>query len=145
MPLSSEDIVKNEKSIIGSTRNIELSGTVLLVEDQDIVRKVAMAFLERLGFDVMPAMGGNEAEALFRSNHENICLVLTDLSMPGMNGWGTLSALRAIQPDIPVILSSGYDETHALTGNHVDQPQAFLRKPYQLKSLKEALEKALKD
>jgi len=145
MPLSKEEILRDKETIMESPRKIDFSGTVLLVEDQEIVRNVAMALLERLGFNVMIAKGGDEAQALFRSNHENIRLVLTDMSMPGMNGWETLSALRVIQPDIPVILSSGYDETHAMAGNHVEQPQAFLRKPYQLESLKEALEKALKD
>jgi two-component system, cell cycle sensor histidine kinase and response regulator CckA len=64
--------------------------------------------------------------------------------MPGMNGWETLVAIRAIWPGIPVILSSGYDEAHVIQGKHQERPQTFLPKPYGLKDLQVAIEKALK-
>ncbi|MGM0426134.1 MAG: response regulator [Thermodesulfobacteriota bacterium] len=63
--------------------------------------------------------------------------------MPRMNGWETLKALRKIRPDIRVILSSGYDEARAMAGDHAHKPQVFLSKPYQMASLKAAVEKAL--
>jgi CheY-like chemotaxis protein len=60
-----------------------------------------------------------------------------------MNGWELLKAIRAIQPDIPVILASGYDEELIMTHNDTEQPQAFLHKPYQMKTLKEKLDQVL--
>jgi CheY-like chemotaxis protein len=59
--------------------------------------------------------------------------------MLGMNGWETLAALRALRPDIPVILSSGYDEAMAMEGKHAELPQAFLHKPYSMAELRAAL------
>jgi CheY-like chemotaxis protein len=63
--------------------------------------------------------------------------------MPRMNGWETLTALRKLQPDIPVILTSGYDKTHVMEGDHPELPQAFLAKPYNLKALHAAISQAL--
>lgn len=63
--------------------------------------------------------------------------------MPRMNGWETLTALRQIRPNIPVILTSGYDEAQAIAGDHPELPQVFLHKPYKVATLKEALLKAM--
>jgi DNA-binding NtrC family response regulator len=60
-----------------------------------------------------------------------------------MNGWDALTAFRRINPRIPVILSSGYDESHAMAGEHAELPQAFLSKPYDLKSLKDVIDNVL--
>ncbi len=67
----------------------------------------------------------------------------TDLAMPRMNGWETLTALRNISPEIPVILSSGYDEAQVMAEKHPDRPDAFLGKPYQLKELREMIDRVL--
>ena len=76
---------------------------------------------------------------MFREQKDEFCFVLLDLSMPGMNGWQTLTAIRAIQPKIPVILASGFDEAQVMQEKHPDLPQAFLHKPYQLAELKAAI------
>jgi PAS domain S-box-containing protein len=117
--------------------------TVLLVEDEEIVRKVARAMLERLGYDVLEAADGEEAVKIFKKQRDRIHLVLSDLTMPHLDGWQVLAALRRIQPGIPVVLASGYDQAHAMAGNHPEQPQVFLHKPYGMKTLEEALQKAL--
>ena len=118
-------------------------GTVLLVEDQAMVRKMGRQMLERLGFDVLEATNGNEAVALFSQDPERIQCVLTDLTMPGLDGWETIAALRRIQPEIKVILASGYDQTQAMSKIHVEQPQVFLHKPFRLHELKAALSSIL--
>jgi two-component system, cell cycle sensor histidine kinase and response regulator CckA len=71
--------------------------------------------------------------------------VLTDLTMPRMNGWETLAALRKLSPGIPVILSSGYDEAKAMEGKHAELPQVFLHKPYRMAELKAALGAAMEE
>ena len=124
-------------------REIEGGGTVLLVEDEQSVRHVAKAMLVCLGFDVIEAKDGMEAVELFRKHKESIRCVLSDLSMPHMDGWETLAALRRLAPGIPVVLSSGYDQVQVMSGDHAEQPQAFLAKPYELTGLKDALAKAL--
>ena len=66
-----------------------------------------------------------------------------DLTMPRMNGWETLNALRELAPALPVILASGYDKAHVMAGDHPELPQAFLSKPYQLQGLRDAIGRAL--
>ena len=58
--------------------------------------------------------------------------------MPRLNGWETLTALRRLSPDLPVILSSGYDKGQVMAGDHPELPQVFLCKPYKLKDLGDA-------
>jgi CheY-like chemotaxis protein len=60
-----------------------------------------------------------------------------------MDGWAALTALRQIAPDIPVILSSGYDEAQVMAGHHPDRPQAFLRKPYQMNKADQVIRQVL--
>ncbi len=82
---------------------------------------------------------------IFQQHQHEIFFVLSDLTMPRMDGWETLAALRKLSPDIPVVLSSGYDEAQVMAGDHTEQPDAFLGKPYQLKGLRETINRVLAD
>jgi len=104
---------------------------------------MAAAMLKRLGFAVMKAKDGIEAVELFRQHRDEIRLVVSDLTMPRMNGWETLTALRKLAPDLPVILASGYDKAHIMAGEHPELPQIFLGKPYKLGELSDAIGRAL--
>lgn len=119
-------------------------GTVLLVEDQETLRQLATTMIEMIEFKVIAAASGADAIALYRTHKENIDCVLCDLSMPDMDGWETLAALRAINPRIRSILSSGYDEAQIMEEMHEVRPDAFLHKPYTLDDLKNALLMALR-
>jgi CheY-like chemotaxis protein len=118
-------------------------GTILLVDDEPQVLQVASHMLRRLGFEVVEATDGQEAIERFREDPEGIVCVLLDLTMPRMGGEEAFRELHSIRADVPVILSSGYDEqeiTQLLTGrNH----SGFIQKPYTTARLKEALQAAL--
>ena len=116
------------------------AGTVLVAEAEKEVRRLIAAFLKEQGCHVLEAADGIEAEAVFRSHQNEIQCVLTDLTMPGKNGWETIEALRRISPKIYIILSSGYDEAHVMAGQHTEKPQVFLRKPYNLQDLLNAIQ-----
>jgi two-component system, cell cycle sensor histidine kinase and response regulator CckA len=122
---------------------IESGGTVLLIEDEEQVRNMANIMLTRLGYTVLEAKDGVEALEMFQQHQDEILCVLSDLTMPRMNGWETLTALRKLSPDVPVILSSGYDEAQVMAGKHSERPNAFLGKPYQLKGLRETINRVL--
>ena len=119
--------------------------TVLLIEDEPIVRKVTQALLNQLGYDVLVAEDGVEGVDLFREHKDRIRLVLSDLDLPRLDGWGVLSAVRRIEPGIPVILASGYNEIVGTPGSDVAQMPPILHKPYELASLRWALETTLTD
>jgi CheY-like chemotaxis protein len=122
---------------------LEGGGMVLLVEDEEPVRKMTRVMLTRLCYTVLEASDGVEAVELFQQRQNEIRCVLCDLTMPRMGGWETLAALRKISPDIPIILSSGYDKDQVMAGEHAEWPQAFLGKPYKLSDLRETIQKTI--
>jgi two-component system cell cycle sensor histidine kinase/response regulator CckA len=115
-------------------------GTLLIVEDEPPVRRAAVLALEGLGYRVLAAENGEEAVHLYREHHRELDAVLLDIVMPGMGGRQTYSALRAIDDQIPVIVTSGLalgDEARATMelGAH-----AFTPKPYDVHALCETIE-----
>ena len=92
------------------------SGTVRVVADEPAVRETVRIALDRFGYTVHTAKDGVEAWAVFRQHRDEVHCVLCDLTMPRMNGWKTLAALRKLSPGIPVSLSSGYSEAQVMEG-----------------------------
>ncbi|MCA1787832.1 MAG: response regulator, partial [Desulfobacteraceae bacterium] len=139
LPVTTEiNSVKHEK-MATPKENVGNSGTVLLIEDEASVRYMVKAMLTRLGYAVIEAQDGVEALRLFQEHQNEIACVLSDLTMPRMNGWETLTELRRMGADVPVILASGYDKESVMTGDHPELPQAFLNKPYSMGALKDVL------
>ena len=116
---------------------------MLLVEDDLTVQRLAARMLVKMGFAVIQAGDGVEAVELFAKRKGEIGWVLCDLTMPRMNGWETLAALRNLDPGIPVVLASGYDYLEVISGDHPEWPQAFLSKPYGLQQLKNVIGQVL--
>ncbi len=141
-PVSGEKVLRQPEKV-AKVLKFEEGGTVLLVEDEETLRNVAKDMLNRLGFAVLVAKDGVAALELFRQHQDEIKFVLSDLTMPRMNGWETLKALRKIQPGITVIIASGYDIAQVMSGDHPELPQAFLGKPYGLKGLRDAISQAM--
>jgi PAS domain S-box-containing protein len=113
------------------------SGTVLVVDDELIVRKMATSCLENYGYDVVSAADGREGVALFEKLHPRIKLVILDLTMPVMGGDEALDLMRSANPEVPVILSSGYNESEATTRFAGKGLAGFLQKPYTAAALAE--------
>jgi len=111
------------------------SGTILVVDDEPLVRNVARVLLKSAGFDVVEAANGVEAVALYRARAAEIRAVLLDVTMPGLGGVEALEMIREVDPGARVILSSGYDERDTIA--HVDRDQGveFLQKPYRAHTL----------
>ena len=122
---------------------VELKGTVLLVDDEPAVLDTLGPALETLGFRVLLARDGVEAVARFQADPGAIDLVLMDLTMPRMDGREAFQALRRIRPDARVILSSGYTEQESVRSIMGQGLAGFLQKPYTLQALRAALQKAL--
>ena len=90
------------------------SELILVVDDEDIVRRTVKSMLERDGFRVIVAENGKEGVELFQVLSDKVAAVLLDMTMPIMNGEEAYSRLKAIRPDVKVILSSGYNEVEAV-------------------------------
>ena len=144
-PVTTEEIPRHPVKASQYAEIREEGGTMLLIEDERLVRSMAAMMLDHLGYDVLEAGDGVEALEIFQQHRGEIDCVLSDLTMPRMNGWDTLHALRKLSPDIPVILCSGYNEDQVMAGDHAERPNAFLGKPYRLKELEEMIHRILAD
>ena len=123
---------------VSHTTDWQGSGTVLLVDDEETVRAIGSAMLKELGFAPITANDGREAISMFRET-PGIAFVILDLTMPHMDGEQCFRELRQIQPDVKVIMTSGYNEqevTQKFVGKGL---AAFIQKPYKLSLLKEVI------
>ena len=116
------------------------SGLVaLVIDDEPTVRSLAQGVLSRAGIKVMTAENGAVGIDLFREHNPIISVVILDLQMPVMGGEEALKRLREINPRIPVILSSGFDESEAQRRFSSLSPARFLQKPYTAERLAAAV------
>ncbi len=107
-----------------------VNATVLLVDDEEMVRAMARTTLKRSGFRVVEAADGVEALARFRERKDEISVVVLDMTMPGMGGAEVLREIRKIVEDVPVLVSSGYDREDTARGLDDLAHTDFLQKPY---------------
>ncbi len=106
-------------------------GTVLVVDDEQIIREVARNILEDCGYDVLVAEDGRKALEVFGQHADNITAVLLDLTMPELDGAEAFVELRRIRPDVRVVLSSGFDDNDSMIERFMtEEAVAFLKKPY---------------
>ena len=105
------------------------TGTILLIDDEAVVRDLGQATLEAAGFDVLTARDGPEGIDLFRQHADQLSLVILDLTMPEMGGEEVYRELRRLHPGVRVLLSSGYSE-HQAARLFANPLAAFLKKPY---------------
>ena len=109
----------------------ELTGkeTILLVEDEEMVRELAVESLQRYGYTILQAPNGDKALALCERHKGKIDLLITDLVMPGMNGIDLARKFRDSHPVVPVLFMSGYAEDALEHLGHLADRQSFLQKP----------------
>jgi len=117
--------------------------TLMLVEDEDMVALISDQMLTRLGHKVFLARSGPDALSIFQEHHEKIDLVILDMIMPGMSGAETFERLKAIDPGVKVLLSSGY----TLNGQAGDILQrgcrGFIQKPFTIEQLSRKIREIL--
>jgi CheY-like chemotaxis protein len=123
-------------------RDLSGTGTILVVDDEEIVRKVARNALECYGYAVVLAENGQIAVDLFRRMADQFTAVLLDMTMPVMGGEETLRNLQGIQPQVKVILTSGYNEVDAIRRFTGAGLAGFLQKPYTAERLAEKIKSA---
>jgi PAS domain S-box-containing protein len=132
-----------EQSLEPAETALTGSETVLVVDDEAVVRQMARLTLERYGYRVLLAADGAEAVDVVKRHPSEIALTLLDLSMAGMSGEEALPALRRIRPDIRVVVSSGYSETEAMRLFGGARVSGFIQKPYTVKELLKAVKAAI--
>jgi PAS domain S-box-containing protein len=121
---------KEEKSVVE-----EIPGgteTILLIDDDAAVRDIGAQMLARHGYTILTAPDGEEALRLYKDHQERIDLVVLDLNMPGMGGYKCMLALKAIRPDIKILIASGYAQRGDRQPPQEDDAYGYIAKPFQL-------------
>jgi PAS domain S-box-containing protein len=113
--------------------------TILVVEDEDIVREMAVEFLSSIGYNVLPAENGGMALMMAEQHKGTIHLMLTDVVMPNMNGHQLAERLQREHPEIKVLYTSGYTENVIAHHGILDSGLNFIGKPYRLQMLAKKL------
>jgi len=132
-----------EEDTVASRREHHLAGTVLLVDDEEIILESTAPALEALGFRVIRARDGVQALERFMEVGEELAIVLMDLSMPRMDGTAAFMAMRRIRPEVPVVLTSGYDQKEVSEDLFAQGLAGFLQKPYRIRDLARELDRVL--
>ena len=117
--------------------------TVLLIDDEDMIIDVGSQMLETLGYEVLPARNGNEAMDIYTKEKDKIDMVVLDMIMPDMSGGETYDRLKEINPDIKVLLSSGYSingQAKEILGRGCD---GFIQKPFSMIQLSQKMREIL--
>ncbi len=109
--------------------------TILLVDDEPIIIDVARDMLEILGYRVIAARNGQDAIDIYGRRKNEIDMVIQDMVMPGMNGADVFQALKRINPEVKVILASGYVLNKQIAAMIEQGCRAFMPKPFRLEDL----------
>lgn len=138
---ASEKVVMKEKTLTGII--IKGSESILLVDDEDVVIDVGKELLEELGYEVLLARSGREAIEIYKKNKKKMDMVILDMIMPDMSGGDTYDRLKEINPDIKVLLSSGYSIDGQATEILNRGCEGFIQKPFDIKQLSQKLREIL--
>jgi len=122
-----------------------LPRSILLVDDEAIIRDMASDLFQRMGYTVYTASDGFAALERFRELQDEVGVVLLDFSMPRMGGLECLKRLREIKPDIRVLFSSGYDLAYELQHEQLPCICGFIQKPYRFHALEQAIQTLLEN
>ncbi len=141
LPASAKEVLIDEED--SPARPIKGTGTILLIDDEKMILDVGLELLEELGYTVLSAMSGQEAIDVFQKDQDNIDLVIMDMIMPGMGGGETFDRLKEINPEVKVLLSSGYSINGQATKIIRRGCDGFIQKPFNMNQLAEKIQKIL--
>ncbi|MBW2117664.1 MAG: PAS domain S-box protein, partial [Deltaproteobacteria bacterium] len=122
---------------------LRATGTILLVDDEEMIIDVGGQMLEKLGFEVLIARNGKEAMEVYEKNRDRIDIVVLDMIMPGMGGGETYDKLKENNPDIKVLLSSGYSIDGRATEILDRGCNGFIQKPFDIEKLSHSIRKTI--
>jgi PAS domain S-box-containing protein len=141
LPASAKEVFIEEEG--SPAMLIKGTGTILLIDDEKMILDIGLELLEELGYTVLSAMNGQEAIDVFQKDQDNIDLVIMDMIMPGMGGGETFDRLKEINPEVKVLLSSGYSINGQATKIIRRGCDGFIQKPFNMYQLAEKIQKIL--
>jgi len=138
---------ENETGAVTETDPSEIihgEGTILIVDDEDAIRTTAGKMLKSLGYRVLTAENGEEGCELFKQKHKEICAVLLDIAMPKMSGDEAYDTMKKIDPQLKVLLSSGFINDDRVRKTLENGADGFIKKPYSITKLSRKIHEILR-
>lgn len=117
--------------------------TIMLVDDQDSIWDFLIEALQNLGYSVILAENGQDAVEIYKNNPKQIDLVILDMIMPKLGGHSTFFQLKAIDPDVKILLSSGYVSEKEVDDILKKGAKAFLPKPHRINTMAQEIRRIL--
>ena len=117
----------------------QIKGTILLVDDEKMVLDIGVQMLTRLGFNVIPVESGRKAIQTFKERKDSIDIIVIDIVMPDLGGAEVVDAIKDIDPDTKIMLSSGYGRDRKIT-DIMQNCHAFIQKPFSMQELSTSLQ-----
>jgi CheY-like chemotaxis protein len=140
LPASDKEVLQ-DRGLVGEI--LEGEETILLVDDEPMILEVTQPMLERLGYRVLTARSGRSALEIYRENRDAIGIVVLDLVMPDLNGKETFVLLKNMDPQVKVLLSSGYSINGQAEEMLKEGCDGFIQKPFDLSLLSHKLREIL--
>ncbi len=142
-PLAADDTMPAPVAPPPPPRTVVLEGDALLIDDEPIVREVVGEMLERIGLRPVVADDGISGLELFSASPDQYRVVIVDLTMPGAGGREVLRDVRAVRPDCPVLLISGFSDAEIVLDDAARASTAFLQKPFSIEALQATLDQLI--
>lgn len=127
-----------------SQKMVEGNGTILLVDDEEMVLNLGTAIVKMLGYDVLEAKNGGEAVEIYRENKDTVDMVILDMAMPDMNGGEAYDRMKEIDPEVKVLLTSGYGIEGQATEIMKQGCNGFIQKPFSIDNLSGKIKEVLR-
>jgi PAS domain S-box-containing protein len=132
LPATKETVTTEEKNELKTLSGTE---TILIVDDEEMVLEIAQEMLKGLGYATHKALGGRKALEIYKQNRNEIDMVILDMIMPGMGGKDTFCQLKVIDPEVAVLLSSGYSLDQNTAKVLALGCKGFIQKPFTVEEL----------
>ena len=142
LPASEKRVQETVKT---AERLVEGTGTVLLVDDEEVILEVSQDLLEAMGYRVLISRDGKEAVEVYKKHQDDIDIVVLDMVMPNMGGGEAYDRMKEINPDIKVLLSSGFSIDGEATEILERGCDGFIQKPFKMRQLSQAIRRVLEE
>ena len=137
--------MKNDMVRFGGDTSRGVPGSILLIEDEEMLRILLETLLVEKGYTVLTAGDGLEGLNLYKQNKNNIGVVLTDMKLPTIDGYTAFLEMKRINPDVKAIFASGHIDNNTRARLQLEGVRHFITKPYLVEEVLKAIVETLKE
>jgi CheY-like chemotaxis protein len=142
---SIKQIVYEPRKYIKKEFEPSIKGNVLLIDDEEVIREIGKDMLNSLKINCLTARDGEEGIEVYKKNRDKIDIIILDIELPGISGEKVFDILKQINPDIKILIASGYGKDYLEKKVFQKKIKNFMAKPFQLNQLSKNLNELMKE